>query len=568
MSDPAMERRLAECIQAGYAALAKGQWGEARRFFEATLAQADLPEAHEGLGIAAYWLEDVPSVFESRERAYQLYRQRGDRLGAARLATLLGVSYMLYRDAEAISNGWLQRAHRLLEGIEPAFEHGLLSGMEGFIALQFRNDVTAVRRWSADTLAVARDLDLPDLEILALSMEGLALVNEGQIDEGMRRLDEATTAALAGEVSNPDAIVTACCFLIDACKRVRDFNRAAQWCEKMQEFCERHAYTSMLAYCRTHHAAILTWRGAWDEAEAVLTTAIQVLRSTRAGLATRSILGLAELRRRQGRLEEASKLYAQIPGHPFATLGRAALALEVGDTLMAAELAERFLRQISPDDVVERIDGLVLAIRAHCSLGQLDQARTVLAALETAAARAGTPPLRAAVAEARGRVAASSDDLNTARREFEDAVDLFQWSGAPYETACARIELAHALAGLGRPEPAVTEARQALEVLRDLGAGQDAARAAALLDALGVSHSPARATRDLPAGLTRREAQVLGLLARGLSNHEIAAELCLSVRTVERHISTIYAKIDAEGSTARAVASMFAVTHGLGPASP
>ncbi|MGZ4276962.1 MAG: response regulator transcription factor, partial [Solirubrobacteraceae bacterium] len=66
--------------------------------------------------------------------------------------------------------------------------------------------------------------------------------------------------------------------------------------------------------------------------------------------------------------------------------------------------------------------------------------------------------------------------------------------------------------------------------------------------------------REGPAGLTRREVEVLGLLARGLSNKEIAGRLVISPKTVANHVEHIYAKI---GASTRARASLFAVQHGL-----
>src|SRR5262245_43190658 len=117
MVDVAPEQRVPELLGAGYAALAQGQWDESRRCFEAALEHGELPEALEGLGYAAYWVDDVPVVFASRERAYLLYRERGDQRGAGRLACLLGDDYVTFRGEGAISNGWLQRAHRLLDGL-------------------------------------------------------------------------------------------------------------------------------------------------------------------------------------------------------------------------------------------------------------------------------------------------------------------------------------------------------------------------------------------------------------------------------------------------------------------
>jgi DNA-binding CsgD family transcriptional regulator len=344
---------------------------------------------------------------------------------------------------------------------------------------------------------------------------------------------------------------------------VRDFGRAAQWCEKLREFSLRFNYRSMLAYCRTHYAAVLIWRGAWAEAEAELTTATRELSATRLGLAAEGVVRLGDLRRRQGQPDEAARLFAEVPGHPASTLGWAALAFDAGDVHAAADLVERFMRQLPRENLMERVDGLDLGLRVHCALGQHDQAREALALLTAAAETAGTPWLRGTVATGRGHIAAVTGDLDAARRCFEDAVDLFQRCGVPFEAARARIELARTLAALGRPEVAAAEARQALDVLLGLGAAPDAVRAQDLLKDLGVAGAPAG---PLPSGLTRREAEVLSLLARGQSNQEIAGALFLSVRTVERHISSIYAKLDLAGPTARAAASAFAVRHRLAPA--
>jgi ATP/maltotriose-dependent transcriptional regulator MalT len=570
MSSSAPEQLFADALQAGFAALAQGQWAAGRGCFEAALAQAEAPEAYEALGFAAYWQDDVATLFDSRERAYRLYRARGDQRGAGRMACMLADDSLLFRNQEAVSNGWLQRAHRLLDDLEPALEHGMLAAFEGFHALQFRHDVAAAQRASAEALAVARAFNSGDLEVGALSIEGLALVYAGRVAEGMRRLDEATTAALSGEAQSLDMIVAACCFSIYACERVRDVERAAQWCAQVLEFCERYHYRSMLAFCRMHYASVLIWRGAWAEAGDELEASTRELTATRVGYASEGLLRLGELRRRQGRRSEAAALFDRLPGLALSTLGRAALAFDAGDALAASDLVDRFLRQVPPDDLLERVDGLELALRVRCAMDLLAEAHAALAELEAAAEAADAPPLRGVVASGRGFIAMSEGAHDDARRCFEDAVDLFERCGAPYEVAKARLELARALQALYRPAAAAAEARLACDVFQHLGAAPDATRAAELLGQLGVPCAASAAAPPLPlplpAGLTRREAEVLGLLGHGLSNQAIAAALFLSVRTVERHISTIYAKLGVEGSTARVAASAFALTHGLAPA--
>lgn len=110
----------------GWAALGRGEWKQAQVRFEAALAEADTPEAWEGLAWAAWWLDDIPAIFEARERAYRLYRRRGDCRGAARSATWLGLDHVDFGGQSAVASGWLRRAHRLLEKTPQSPEHAWL----------------------------------------------------------------------------------------------------------------------------------------------------------------------------------------------------------------------------------------------------------------------------------------------------------------------------------------------------------------------------------------------------------------------------------------------------------
>jgi LuxR family transcriptional regulator, maltose regulon positive regulatory protein len=550
-------------LQAGYAALAAYDWKASRAHFRRAVAADETAEALEGLGMASWWLDDAGTVFDSRESAYRLYRQRGDRAGAARMATLIATDYYIYRGELAVTNGWLQRARRLLEGLEPSFEHCLLTMWSGHIALFEDNDVPAARAASTETIALARQLGIVDLEVLALALEGLVLVSAGDVDEGMRRLDESVTAALAGDVEDPDAVVTACCYLLYACERVRDFDRALQWCAKTEEYCRRTSYRSMFGVCRSHYAAVLMWCGDWRRADEELTSAVRNLQGTRPGWVVEAALRLAELRRRQGRLDDSVRLYEQVPAHPDSLLGQAAILFERGDAETAADLVDRFLRRVPPDDLIEHVRGLELAVHVRVALGHLDLARQALGEIEDAAERVSTEPLRASAHYARAMIHESCREYESARRAFEDAVDLYQRCGAPYETALARVGLARSLLALDRVNVAAGEARAALDTFRHLGASREAGRAAGLLRDLGSSLLHSQLDLTAVTGLTRREIDVLRLIARGESNQEIADHLFLSIRTVERHISSIYQKLGVHGKAARAVATAFAIEHDL-----
>jgi DNA-binding NarL/FixJ family response regulator len=563
-----MDRTWQDLLEAGQTALMQGAWEEARASFEAALGVETTPEALEGLGLAAFWLDDAASTIAARERAYRLYRGRDDRVAAARTAICLADDYFTFRGEDAVANGWLRRAERLLDGLPLSPEHGMLAAQAGFYALMGRHDALAAGRHGAEAAACGRTLGIIDLEMHGLALQGLALVSRGEIEEGLSRLDEATAAATSGEMEDPAVIGMTCCYLIFACEWVRDYPRAAQWCERLKEFCERWRFTSLLGICRAHYAGVLIWRGAWEEAEAQLAVATAALTAARPPLAVESAVRLAELRRRQGRWEEASTLLDQAASHPIALAARAALALDQGDAAAAIDWAERFLRRLPPKARTERVAGLEVLLRAHLAAGDRVAAATAADELQTIALATGTEPLRAAALLAEGLCAAADGDHIAARRVLEDAVDLFEHSGAPFEAACARLELAGSLAALGRTDAAVRESRRAAEAFRRMGAGRaaDVAEAPVPNNERGPINDESLidgVDSALPHELTAREIEVLRLLARGQSNQEIAADMVLSVRTVERHISTIYAKLGAHGKVARAMASAYAVRRGL-----
>src|SRR5438445_3697786 len=292
-------------LAAGRDALGRGDWNEARALLERAVEEGESPEALESFAMAAWWLDDAPLTIDSRERAYRLYRERGEGAAAARMAIWLAWDSMAFRGEPAVAGGWLQRAHSLLDGIEPAPEHGWLAIREGEFAFVLENDLAKTRRLARRARAIGSSLGVPDVEISALALEGLALASEGKAADGMRRLDEASAAAVAGEISELWAVGRTCCYVVTACERVRDFDRAAQWCDRMLEFAARWHIRDLFAVCKAHYAAILVSRGTWDEAEDAFATAMRELEGSRPGMLFEAVVRLGELRRRQGRLDEA-----------------------------------------------------------------------------------------------------------------------------------------------------------------------------------------------------------------------------------------------------------------------
>jgi DNA-binding NarL/FixJ family response regulator len=533
-------------VEQGRAALAAGEWQAAHDAFQISLQAAPSAPAFEGLGLACRWLGEQEAAIRALQRAYRLHRRADERRGAARVALQLCLGEFYFHDDMAVGLGWVERADRLLEGMEPGAEQGWLALVRGHLALQVDRDPVAARTYAAQARAIGRESGVVDVEMMALALEGLTLVCEGEVHEGMRRLDEATAATVAGELEDLDAISSCCCYLIDACKRVRDFERAAQWCEHVKGFCEQWSDRLTFAACRAHYADILIWRGEWSAAEAELRSNLGALADIHPNRIADGMVRLAELRRRQGLLDEARRLLDAADGHFLAPLVRAALALDRGDAAAAAHEAERALRRLPAEGLTDRAPALEILVRARLATGEREAAQEAAGELRAIAASARTGASAAAASFADGLLAAAAGSWEAARPAFEDAVDLYARAGGRWEAAHARRELARALRALGHHEAAEREARAADEALRALGARATAPDAAAA-----------------PAGLTARELEVLRLVARGRSNQEIADELVLSVRTVERHIANIYDKIGASGRAARAAAASYALAAGV-----
>jgi DNA-binding CsgD family transcriptional regulator len=527
-------------VELGREALRRGDWVEARRQFERGLEVDESVEAYEGLGVAARYALDPTAAFEAHERGYHLARARRDDATAARLAVQLGYDAYAFRGL-AEAQGWVERAALLVEGRPPSVASATIALMRGHLALLGDHDPSSACELAERSRVEAREAGAVDVEMLALALGGLARASLGEVEAGMRALDAAAAAALGGEMVDVDSIETVCCYVIDACRRVRDVGRAREWCERVQEIASRYDDRQMFSVCRTYYAEVLMWQGDLDGAASELAAAVAELASIRPGREVDPLVRLAELRRRQGDTAEAETLVARAGAHRLRALVEGHLGLDRGEAREALESALRFLRLVGVADRFERVAGLELAVRAAVACGDAfaEQAANELAAIAEATP---TIPLRAAARLGEGQVAASRGDAETARAHVQEAVDLFDLAGAVYDSARAQLELAAALELCGRSGAAAGVRARAAKALEGMGA---------------------RVAPSLPGGLSRREAEVVRLLAQGLSNEDIARRLVLSVRTVERHVANAYRKIGASGRTARATATAWAYAHGI-----
>jgi ATP/maltotriose-dependent transcriptional regulator MalT len=532
--------------EAARQAIRRGAWRDARRELEASLATGEAPEVLEHLGLVGWWLDDAALTFEARERAYQLYRDNNDPRGAARVALWLVWDNLAFRGDSAVSAGWLERARRLLDGYERSPEYGWLLMREAEVSLFRQHDPTTARTSARRAAQLGRETGDRALEFTALALEGLARVSSGDVAAGMRCLDEATAAATGGEVKELVTVGLVGCWQITACEMIRDYDRAAQWCTRVLEYSKRWGYRPLSAVCRTQFAGVLIWRGDWAAAEQELEGAARDMERVRPAMVAQVYARLGELRVRQGRHAEAATLFERASTHPLARIGYASLALERGAAGEAAAELKRFLDQIGDGESTLRAAALELAVRAQAAAADTAGASRSLEELKAIAKALGTDPLAASAAFAEAALRRAAGDWDGAIACAERAAALYQSSGAPYETARVQRELAELLAHQGEHPAAERLARAAATAFRELGATHDEARA--------------RQRREPAEPLTQRQVEILRLVARGMSNPEIAARLHLSDHTVKRHIANLLARL---GLPSRAAAVAHAATQGL-----
>jgi DNA-binding NarL/FixJ family response regulator len=438
----------------------------------------------------------------------------------------------------AVQNGWLARALRILaEAGEDAPEHGWVLIIRSYT----EPDAAAREAMFREAIAIGRRFADPNIEIESLASLAALYLMTGRDNEGLALLDESMAALCAGELTEIASVDNLFCGLFWACEFVNDVVRADQW---MRATAEVMASRNVVgAFCRAHYGGILTAAGRWQEAEVQL---IDAARHFDRGMPERraaAIIRLADLRVRQGRLEEAGQLLKGLEQHPDAVRTLAAFHLARGDAALARDLLER---------ATEGADGEVAAIGASTMLGPL-LAQLVDVYLEQgcipeaeqaaqrlhriAQAQHGTY-LPAAAALAQGRVCVASG-RGDARTCLNAALDGFAKSRLPMELARTRLEMAYALAERS-PEVAIAEAKAALEDFERLDAARYADAAGALLRSLGA---PIRTGPKGFGALTRREAEVLELIGAGLSNSEIGDRLYITRKTVEHHVGNVLSKL-------------------------
>jgi ATP/maltotriose-dependent transcriptional regulator MalT len=524
-------------------ALGRHEWQEACDAADAS-GVADTPEDEAArldlLADACWWLGRLDRCIDARERAYAIYTELDDRRRAGQCAVWL-YEHLCFKARPAIAGAWLRRARQALADDPECAEHGAVLLREAESA-HGSGDLDRAAGLARDVVELGRRLRSPDVEAEALQTLGRVLIDQGNAAEGLANLDEAMLFAVEGRLS-PYATGKVYCSLISACEELGDLRRATEWTEATSRWAERHPFAVFPGLCRVHRASALRWRGAWADAEREATLACDELAEMNLPNAAAGFVEIGEIRRRLGDLAGAEDAYRRaedLCGQPPS--GLALLRLAQGRTDEATAIIQRAVEAESWNRLA-RARLLPAAAQIAIAAGDSATAAAAVDELDAIATDYDSPILLASAATARGRLQLAFGEPS-ACAALRLALTRWQELDVPHEVATARTLLGLACRDLGDHDDALASFAAAASLFDQLGA---------TLDARLVRDLTSR--RELPGGLTEREAEVLRLVAAGHTNRGIAAELHLSEKTVARHLSNIFTKI---GVSSRAAATAFA----------
>jgi DNA-binding CsgD family transcriptional regulator len=513
------------------------------------------PDELERYGIAAYLTGHQAFSIDICTRAHNAALERGDTRLAARAAFWIAFALLDAREP-ARAAGWVARCRRLLEEEgQDCVERGYVM-LPSVLLLVGQGDLVGAEAGFASAEAIGTRFGDRDLTSLARQGRGRALIALGRTSEGLALFDEVMVSVTAGEVT-PIVAGVVYCSVISQCFDMLDIRRAQEWTTALNDWCQ--AQPSLVPYkgeCLAHRAEILTLRGRWADALDEAGHACDALVSAKGPGPGTAAYGLGELHRLRGDVAAAEDAYARASEHgrlPYP--GLALLRLAQGQHEVARAAIEHAMAE--PLRGRQRANLLSGAVEILIATGDAAAAGRAAEELEAIAARFETPWLRAMSASACGAVRVADGSAHEALTPLREAAAIWRDLDAPYEVARVSVLIGRACQALGDADGARMEWEAAARSFRQLGASP----------ALGELGSLMNRQPPLSAdsgNLSPREVEVLRLIARGYTNRLIGRKLGISEKTVARHISNIFIKLDL---TSRAAATAYAFTHGLVPGS-
>ncbi|HEY3212870.1 MAG TPA: LuxR C-terminal-related transcriptional regulator [Actinomycetota bacterium] len=528
-------------------AVERGSWSQAYELFLA-LEPLERPEDRERFADAAWWTGRIEESIAARQKAYAGYAEAGNDRRAGWMAARLCMEHFL-RDEPAVGAGWFARTQRHAKSLPDCVELGFAALLEATVLL-FSGDPEMALPGAERATEIAQRFGDRELLGMAIHTQGLILIEQGRVSEGVALLDEAMTSVVAGELSDffTGAIY---CSVIGACLELADVRRAGDWGEAARAWAESIPPESPFpGMCRINRAQLASLRGDWPQAEAEAVRASEELVSFNSALAGEALYETGDVRRRLGDLAGAEAAFERAHELGFEPQPGLALLRLAQGKVEAAVAALRVAITGTSGGRLHRTRLLWAFADAALAAADPDAGRSAADELEAIARDSNAPVLAASAATVRGSVLLAEGDVPAAMKSLRRAGALWQELRLPYEGARARMAYGLALRAAGDEDGARLELRGALAAFERLGAAGDAAAASDLLGG----------PKELPRGLTAREAEVLRLVASGKTNRDIAVELVISEHTVARHLQNMFVKL---GVTSRAAATAFAYEHGL-----
>jgi len=554
----------AKSLPAGSTSVPDDLWAEIERRFRngewltafELLRSADEANGLDGLALeryatAAYMIGREEAFADMMQRAFDAYCEAKAEMRAARVAFWLGLTLM-FRGEFGQGSGWLARAGRLVE------EHGADCVERGYVLLPrveqslSSGDLAEAERLLADAITVGSRFADEDLLAIARHLLGRCRLLAGRMTDGLSLLDEAMVTVTTGGVS-PMVTGLIYCSVIDICQTFHIYQRAKEWTDTLSGWCaSQPELVSFTDRCLIHRSEILIFDGKWEAAGTEAARASRRLQASPAGHRAAPAFYLeGEVHRLSGRFAAAEKSYRtanQLGYDPQP--GFALMRLEQGNLESATSAIGRSLSTLR--DELGRMRLLPAAIEIALGAGDIGAAQDHCAELTRLSHSFPSTLIEAMLSEATGDVNFATTGPDAALPEFRRSAEIWRTLGIPYRLARVRLKTGRAWAALGDAEGARAEMEAARDTFVELGAVPDVNKAQAALHGLCKTGQGRL--------LTPRQTEVLALIARGLTNRDIAERLGLSRRTIDRHVGDILTRT---GVPTRAAATAYALSRGL-----
>ncbi len=475
-------------------ALDRHSWQEAYDLLaEADASTTLTPDELELYAQAAWWVGKMPIAIAARERAYAAETKAGRFDRAVQTAILLAHDNLM-KNAHSVATAWMSRAERWLKDAPENPGHGWLAATRALQA-SLRGDTEECLAQASVAADIASRFNDRELEMLALTCKGMGLLSKGEVEAGMAILDEATLAAVSGEL-DPATAGGVYCATIGACATMQDWARAAEWTEAQDRWCQRERINGYPGMCRLHRAEIKRVRGSWLEAEAEARRATDELEGFFPAAVGLALYELGQIRLRRGDLPTAEE--ALIRAHSYGRDPEPALSLvrlAEGNVEAASASIKRAFDDTdkpptwaaAPGTDLQLLSLLPVRIEIALAAGDVSTARSAVDELVALTERFTSPAIRATAASALGTVLVAEGDPAGGAKALREGIQLWGEVNAPYEAARARVELARAYAADGSPDRAAIELQTARDGFERLGATLDLRRADEALAGLQAS---------------------------------------------------------------------------------